>query len=205
MQTAEEIAAECGDLGVMEVPEGEDPSLVYIYSLQYPLYFAMVQVKKLHWPVITDTTPTRSTVNVATIPAAMCPHLTWSLWPKERTMPPLPTFSNAVGLLTSKSGHAGGDPTGTAARMVLAGLVAVLTTNAPVLGAGLPSMADVVNGQNARPIINAMLEAWLVVEPAVVRWTISQWNGGGICRYSASGREVDDIVHWIFRYAERLS
>jgi hypothetical protein len=31
-QTAEEIAVECGSLGVMEVPEGEDPSQVYTPS-----------------------------------------------------------------------------------------------------------------------------------------------------------------------------
>jgi len=40
-QTAEEIAVECGSLGVMEVPEGEDPSKVHIPSRPYPLQLAI--------------------------------------------------------------------------------------------------------------------------------------------------------------------
>jgi len=95
-------------------------------------------------------------------------------------MPPLLTFSNAVGLLTSKSEHAGGDHTGSAAPMVLVGRVAVLTTNKPGLGAGLPSIMETVNGRNAPLTINVMLGVWRVVEAAVVKWTMSQLNSRGL-------------------------
>jgi hypothetical protein len=64
-------------------------------------------------------------------------------------MSPLPTSSSAVVLRTSRSELAGGAPPGTAALTTLAGLAAVLTSNAPVLGAGLLPTVDVASGPSA--------------------------------------------------------
>jgi hypothetical protein len=155
---------------------------------------------------MTDSTPTHSTANVAITLSAMQGDLNTGLRPKERLMPPLPTFSNAVGLLTSKSGRAGGDPTGTAARITLAGLVAVLTTNTPGLGAGLQAIVEMVSGRNVPPtanVIPATMGIWRVVEAAVVKWAISLWNGRGLRILSKQTRSRSH-TYWVSQYDERL-